>query len=46
VEPAGDWKWWAPGPRRKLHDRIGISEGETPEETLVVAIHENASEPV
>lgn len=24
---AGDWNWWAPAPLRKLHDKIGISEG-------------------
>jgi len=23
---AGEWNWWAPGPLRRLHDRIGISE--------------------
>jgi RND superfamily putative drug exporter len=23
---AGDLNWWAPGPLRRLHDRIGISE--------------------
>jgi hypothetical protein len=23
---AGGWNWWAPGPLRRLHDRIGISE--------------------
>jgi RND superfamily putative drug exporter len=23
---AGDWNWWAPGPLRRLHDRIGITE--------------------
>ena len=23
---AGDWNWWAPGPLRRLHDRIGISD--------------------
>ena len=25
---AGDANWWAPGPLRRLHDRIGISESE------------------
>jgi len=25
---AGDANWWAPGPLRRLHDRIGISEAE------------------
>lgn len=24
---AGDWNWWAPAPLRKLHAKIGISEG-------------------
>lgn len=23
----GDWNWWAPGPLRRLHARIGIDEG-------------------
>jgi uncharacterized membrane protein YdfJ with MMPL/SSD domain len=22
----GKWNWWAPGPLRRLHDRIGVSE--------------------
>ena len=22
----GEWNWWAPGPLRRLHDRIGVSE--------------------
>jgi uncharacterized membrane protein YdfJ with MMPL/SSD domain len=22
----GEWNWWAPGPLRRLHDRLGISE--------------------
>jgi uncharacterized membrane protein YdfJ with MMPL/SSD domain len=22
----GDWNWWAPGPLRRLHDRLGLSE--------------------
>ena len=25
---AGRANWWAPGPLRRLHDRIGLSEGE------------------
>ena len=24
----GKWNWWAPMPLRRLHDRIGLSEGE------------------
>jgi RND superfamily putative drug exporter len=32
---AGDWNWWAPAPLRRLHDRIGISEGDPPEEVIV-----------
>lgn len=24
----GEWNWWAPGPLRRLHARIGLSEGE------------------
>jgi RND superfamily putative drug exporter len=27
---AGDANWWAPGPLRRLHDRIGISESDQP----------------
>lgn len=27
---AGDANWWAPAPLRRLHDRIGISEGDSP----------------
>jgi RND superfamily putative drug exporter len=23
----GEWNWWAPGPLRRLHDRVGLSEG-------------------
>lgn len=23
----GKWNWWAPGPLRRLHDRIGVREG-------------------
>jgi putative drug exporter of the RND superfamily len=26
----GGWNWWAPGPLRRLHDRIGISESGIP----------------
>jgi RND superfamily putative drug exporter len=29
---AGDLNWWAPGPLRRLHDRIGIAES-VPEPT-------------
>jgi uncharacterized membrane protein YdfJ with MMPL/SSD domain len=27
MELLGSWNWWAPAPLRRLHDRIGISEG-------------------
>lgn len=27
MELLGRWNWWAPGPLRRLHGRIGISEG-------------------
>lgn len=27
----GKATWWAPGPLRRLHERIGLSEGESPE---------------
>ncbi len=23
----GDWNWWAPGPLRRLHERLGLGEG-------------------
>ena len=23
----GKWNWWAPGPLRRLHERIGVREG-------------------
>ena len=26
----GSWNWWSPAPLRRLHDRIGVSEGTTP----------------
>jgi hypothetical protein len=22
----GDWNWWAPGPLRRLHQRLGLHE--------------------
>ncbi len=30
MELLGKWNWWAPGPLRRLHERIGISEGGSP----------------
>jgi uncharacterized membrane protein YdfJ with MMPL/SSD domain len=27
MEMLGRWNWWAPRPLRRLHGRIGISEG-------------------
>ncbi len=27
MELLGSWNWWAPGPLRRLHDRIGLREG-------------------
>ena len=34
MELLGKWNWWAPGPLRRLHERIGISEsGPTAEPT-------------
>ena len=27
MELLGKWNWWAPGPLRRLHDRIGLREG-------------------
>lgn len=29
MELLGKWNWWAPAPLRRLHERIGIGEGET-----------------
>ncbi|MFD9407865.1 MMPL family transporter [Streptomyces sp. NPDC059989] len=29
----GKATWWAPGPLRRLHERIGLSEGESPQPT-------------
>ena len=29
MELLGKWNWWAPAPLRRLHDRIGISEGDS-----------------
>ncbi len=31
MELLGKWNWWAPAPLRRLHARIGISEGDEPE---------------
>jgi RND superfamily putative drug exporter len=28
MELLGKWNWWAPGPLRRLHARIGLSEGD------------------
>jgi uncharacterized membrane protein YdfJ with MMPL/SSD domain len=30
MELLGKWNWWAPGPLRRLHDRIGISDAGAP----------------
>lgn len=27
MEMLGGWNWWAPGPLRRLHERIGLGEG-------------------
>lgn len=27
MEMLGRWNWWAPAPLRRLHDRVGLSEG-------------------
>ena len=29
MELLGKWNWWAPRPLRRLHERIGLSEGST-----------------
>ena len=31
MEMLGKWNWWAPGPLRRLHDRLGFSESEAAE---------------
>jgi len=31
MELLGKWNWWAPRPLRRLHERIGVSEGPAPE---------------
>jgi uncharacterized membrane protein YdfJ with MMPL/SSD domain len=31
MEMLGKWNWWAPAPLRRLHDRLGLSEGEAAE---------------
>ena len=28
MELLGKWNWWAPGPLRRLHERIGFTESE------------------
>ncbi|HET7445845.1 MAG TPA: efflux RND transporter permease subunit [Solirubrobacterales bacterium] len=33
MELLGKWNWWAPAPLRRLHERWGIGEGETPAPT-------------
>jgi RND superfamily putative drug exporter len=43
---AGEANWWAPGPLRRLHDRIGISEGGGEEVTLDLADAMSAPPPV
>ena len=30
MELLGKWNWWAPKPLRRLHERIGLSEGPAP----------------
>jgi uncharacterized membrane protein YdfJ with MMPL/SSD domain len=30
MELLGKWNWWAPAPLKRLHERFGISESETP----------------
>jgi uncharacterized membrane protein YdfJ with MMPL/SSD domain len=33
MELLGRWSWWAPGPLRRLHERIGAADGTAPKET-------------
>jgi uncharacterized membrane protein YdfJ with MMPL/SSD domain len=33
MELLGAWNWWAPRPLRRLHRRLGLSEGTAPEAT-------------
>jgi RND superfamily putative drug exporter len=37
MELLGKWNWWAPGPLRRLHERIGIGETSTGEPTTAGA---------
>ena len=34
MELLGRWNWWAPGPLRRLHWKIGLSEGDSPHEPV------------
>ncbi|MBJ7328919.1 MAG: MMPL family transporter [Solirubrobacteraceae bacterium] len=34
MELLGEWNWWAPGPLRRLHARIGLDEGGGPPEEV------------
>jgi RND superfamily putative drug exporter len=30
MELLGRWNWWAPAPLRRLHERFGINESQSP----------------
>jgi putative drug exporter of the RND superfamily len=37
MELLGKWNWWAPGPLRRLHERIGIDHGSSGEPRVAEA---------
>ncbi len=39
----GDWNWWAPGPLRRLHDRLGLSDA--PTRDAVAAVRADPDQP-
>ena len=39
MELLGKWNWWAPGPLRRLHARIGVNERDAGATTLASGTH-------
>jgi RND superfamily putative drug exporter len=39
MELLGKWNWWAPGPLRRLHERIGVGEGTAGPTNLASGTH-------
>jgi uncharacterized membrane protein YdfJ with MMPL/SSD domain len=39
MELLGKWNWWAPGPLRRLHARIGVNERDAAATTLASGTH-------